>query len=148
MRSEQSKAVIPHELLIFNLLIFNIGLPILALLTHMERTLLPVAITCSLLIILFIRIMSKRHHDTPFIKTHWKVVWRRCRIILIAYSISLSIEMLSSFMASFQTDPQLAKIMTIAFTRVAIVPTLLVVTPLLIMSTITTSRILRGKIEA
>jgi hypothetical protein len=42
-----------------------------------------------------------------------------------------------------QKDPQLREIMAIAFTRVAIVPTLLVVTPILISSTLTVRRIRR-----
>ncbi|HDY84909.1 MAG TPA: hypothetical protein ENI26_14205 [Methylophaga aminisulfidivorans] len=147
MRSEQAKAVIPHQLLIFNLLVFNIMLPIAALLNSMERVLLPIAITCSLSIIFFIWYRAKFTHQTLLINAHWNIVWKRCRIVLIAYSISLSIELLSTLMTSFQTDPQLRSIMMIAFTRIAIVPTLLIVTPLLISSTIAMTKIRKGKLK-
>jgi hypothetical protein len=50
-------------------------------------------------------------------------------------------------MISFQKDPQLRSIMMIAFTRIAIVPTLLVVTPLLISSTIAMTKVRRGKLK-
>lgn len=145
MLNEQSKAVIPHQLLVLNLLVFNLLLPIGSLLMSMERLLLPIAITCSLSVFLYIWYRSKHVHQTPLINAHWHIVWKRCRIVLIAYGVSISIELLSSLMAAFQKDPELRSIMMIAFTRIAIVPILLVVTPLLISSTITMTKVRNGK---
>ncbi len=147
MLNEQARAVIPHQLLVLNLLVFNLLLPIGSLLLSMERVLLPIAIVCSLSVILYIWYRSKHVHQTPLINAHWHIVWKRCRIVLIAYCISISIELVSSLMASFQKDPQLRSIMMIAFTRIAIVPTLLVVTPLLISSTIAMTKVRKGKLK-
>ncbi|WP_417542208.1 hypothetical protein [Methylophaga thalassica] len=147
MLNEQSKAVIPHQLLVFNLLVFNLLLPIGSLLMGLEILLLPIAIVCSLSVIFYIWYRAKHVHQTPLINAHWHIVWKRCRIVLIAYSISISIELLSTLMISFQKDPQLRSIMMIAFTRIAIVPTLLVVTPLLISSTIAMTKVRRGKLK-
>jgi len=148
MLSEDTKATIPHQLLILNLIIFNIYMPIASLLNHLERSLLPIAFICSLLTITFIGFKAKVVTQTPLINAQWQIVWRRCRVLLIAYSLSISIELLSSLMASMQSDPKLAQITMIAFSRIAIIPTLLVVTPLLIMSTIAITKIRRGTAQA
>lgn len=142
--NEQSKFVFPHRLLIYNLLIFNVLLPLMSLLTRTEFTLLPIAIACSLLITLFIYYQANFVKHEKLIHAHWMIVWKRCRILLIAYLVSISVELLTGLMTLAQSDPQLREIMLIAFTRVAIVPTLLVVTPLLIYSTLTVRRIRQG----
>jgi hypothetical protein len=68
--------------------------------------------------------------------------------VLAAYLFSISIEGLSSLLTLFQEDPKLREIMMIAFSRVAIVPTLLVVTPILIASTLTVRKIKNGTFVA
>ena len=144
MYNEESKFIIPHRLLIYNLLIFNIFLPLMSLLTRTELTLLPIAISCSLLVTLFIWYRANYVKEEKLIHAHWLIVWKRCRILLLAYLVSISVELLTGLLAFMQNDPKLREIMLIAFTRVAIVPTLLVVTPLLIYSTLTVRRIRRG----
>ncbi len=147
MLTEQQRAVIPHQLLVFNLLVFNLLIPIGSLLLGMEFLLLPIASVCSLSIIFYIWYRSKHVHQTPLINAHWYIVWKRCRIVLIAYCISISIGLVCGLMASFQHDTQLRSIMMIAFIRIAIVPSLLVVTPLLISSTIAMNKVRRGKLK-
>jgi len=144
MYDEESKFIIPHRLLIYNLLLLNIFLPLMSLLTKTELTLLPIAIGLSLLVTLFIWYRANHVKVAKLIDAHWMIVWKRCRILLIAYTVSVSIELLTALMLFFQDDPQLREIILIAFTRVAIVPTLLVVTPLLIYSTLTVRRIRQG----
>jgi hypothetical protein len=144
MYDEESKFIIPHRLLIYNLLLLNIFLPLTALLTQTEFTLLPIAIGLSLLVTAFIWYRANHVKAEKLIDAHWMIVWKRCRILLIAYTVSVAIELLTGLMVLFQDDPQLREITLIAFTRVAIVPTLLVVTPLLIYSTLTVRRIRQG----
>ena len=143
MDSEISKAAFPHQLLIINLIAFNLFFPMLSLLNQLERSVLPISLGLSLSIIAWIYFRAKTIHQTPLINAHWHIVWKRCRVLLIAYCISVSIEGLGSLMASFNSDPQMTKIMMIAFSRIAIIPTLLVVTPLLIMSTIAMTKVQR-----
>jgi hypothetical protein len=143
MYSEQSKFILPHRLLIYNLLIFNIFLPLMSIITTTEKILLPISISCSLLIIIFIWFRARAIDKSKLIHAHWQTVWKRSRIVLIAYSVSLGLETIAILMTFAQKDPQLREIMAIAFTRVAIVPTLLVVTPILISSTLTVRRIRR-----
>ncbi len=116
----------------------------MSLVTHTEKVLLPITISCSLLIILFIWIRARAIDQSKLIHAHWQAVWKRSRIVLIAYSVSVALEVIAILMTFAQKDPQLREIMIIAFTRVAIVPTLLVVTPILISSTLTVRRIRRG----
>lgn len=147
MLNEQQRAVIPHQLLVFNLLVFNLLMPIGSLLLGIELLLLPIASVCSLSIFFYIWYRSKHIHQTPLINAHWHIVWKRCRIVLIAYCISLSIGLVCSLMALFQHDTQLRSIMMIAFIRIAIVPSLLVVTPLLISSTMAMNKVRKGKLK-
>jgi len=143
MTFEKSRALAPHQLLIFNLLVFNIFFPLMSLLNNLEKTLLPASLAVSLVVIAFIGFRAKTIHKTPQINAQWHIVWRRCRVLLIAYAISISIEVLGTMMASMNPDPKMREIMMIAFSRIAIIPTLAVVTPLLIMSTIAMTKIRR-----
>jgi hypothetical protein len=144
MYEQPDKYVFPHRVIIYNLLIFNLLMPAIAIMTEMEKTLLPITLACSLTVIFLIWLRARSVDDTKLIHVHWQIVWKRCRIVLAAYLFSISIEMLSSLLAMFQQDPQLRQIMMIAFSRVAIVPTLLVVTPILIASTLTVRKIRKG----
>lgn len=141
MNDDLTKYIFPHRLLIYNLLICNVLLPLTSLMTKIEKILFPVSIACSLLVISFICYRAHSEHESKRISKHWKMVWQRCQIVLIAYVISISIELLSGVMTLTQQDPQLREIMLIAFTRIAIVPTLLIVTPILIASTLTVRKI-------
>lgn len=141
MKFEKSRALTPHQLLIFNLLVFNIFFPIMSLLNNLEKTLLPASLAVSLVVIAFIGFRAKTIQKTPQINAQWNIVWRRCRVLLIAYAISVSIELVGTLMASMNPDPKMTGIMMIAFSRIAIIPTLAVVTPLLIMSTIAMTKI-------
>jgi hypothetical protein len=114
----------------------------------MERTLLPITLACSLTVIFMIWLRARSPGESKLIDAHWQIVWKRCRIVLAAYLFSISIEGLSSLLTLFQEDPKLREIMMIAFSRVAIVPTLLVVTPILIASTLTVRKIKNGTFVA
>lgn len=148
MHEQQNKFIFPHRVIIYNLLIFNLLLPIVALTTQMERTLLPLSLACSLTVIFLIWLRSRSFDESKLIDTHWKIVWKRCRIVLAAYCFSVGLEGLGSLFTLFQDDPKLREIMMIAFSRVAIVPTLLVVTPILIASTLTVRKIKKGTFVA
>jgi cytochrome b561 len=143
MKFEKSRALTPHQLLIFNLLVFNIFLPLMSLLNNLEKTLLPISLGISLLVLFFIRYRSKHIHKTPQINAQWHIVWRRCKVLLIAYCISVTIQLIGTLLASMNPDPKMTGIMMIAFSRIAIIPTMAVVTPLLIMSTLAMSKIRR-----
>lgn len=143
MKFEKSRALTPHQLLIFNLLVFNLFFPIMSLLNNLERTLLPISLAVSLSVIAFIGFRAKTIHKTPQINAQWNIVWRRCKVLLIAYAISVTIELLGTVMAWLNPDPKMTSIMMIAYSRIAIIPTMAVVTPLLIMSTIAMTKIRR-----
>jgi hypothetical protein len=97
---------------------------------------------------LFIYIKSKTINETRLINANWKKVWKRAFFLLIAYAVSSTIMLISSLFSLMQPDEQLRSIMRIAASRIAIVPTLLVVTPLLIMSTKSITQMRRGEFKA
>jgi hypothetical protein len=146
--TEQEKAILPHQLLIVSIMLFDILTPIISLLSEMEKVFLPVGSVCSLSVILFIYIKSKTINETRLINANWKKVWKRAFFLLIAYAVSSTIMLISSLFSLMQPDEQLRSIMRIAASRIAIVPTLLVVTPLLIMSTKSITQMRRGEFKA
>jgi hypothetical protein len=87
-------------------------------------------------------------NESKLIHAHWQTVWKRCRIVLMAYCFSICLEGFGFLLALFQDDPKLRQIMMIAFSRVAVVPTLLVVTPILLSSTLTVRKIRKGTLIA
>ena len=120
------KAKNPHELSLFNLAAFNLFAAPIGIVSNVGLLglLIPLLLSSSMLLIIWLIAKKKQQSEHWFIAGHWDLARRRTKILMIGYSISIVI---FSFASLVLADSKMGDIMMVAFTRVAIVPTLVCV---------------------
>lgn len=81
---------------------------------------------CSLALMGYIYLRS-RNTTTWFVDAHWRLSWLRCRILMLGYTISAVLIGLAWLVSLSAHEASMAHIMWTAMTRIALVPTLLIV---------------------
>ncbi|GAB4305006.1 MAG: hypothetical protein Kow0083_15510 [Methylophaga sp.] len=136
MKAEVLPASVPHERMMLNLALFHFLLPIVALASGFVLPVLGLALAGSLASIGWIAWMVSHHHFVDDrVKQHWQLAWRHCRWLLYAYAVSAGIMLLGFALSLFQGDGNMAEIIVVIFSRLAVVPTLLMVLVLFVLET-------------
>lgn len=136
MQNKLYPASIPHERLMLNLALFHMLLPIAALGSGYILPILTLALLGSLLSISWIAWYARYHQfESDLEQQHWSLAWKHCRWLLIAYGVSTLIMLLGWLLSKFQADHTMAEIILVIFTRIAAVPTLLMVLVLFVVET-------------
>jgi hypothetical protein len=134
-----------HEKVMLNLAVFNLLMPVAALSSGLMVELLSLSLFGSLSMMLWI---YWRSHHTEFkgrwVKAHWLLAWRRCRLLLIAYFVSALIMGVGYLFGSMQADHNMFVIMLVVFSRVAAVPVVLMVLVLFVLETTSLSQARQG----
>jgi hypothetical protein len=111
-------------------------IPIVALASGLLLPLLSLALAGSLISIGWIGWYSRYHKfAVDKLKQHWQLAWRHCRWLLYAYGVSAIIMLMGGLISLLQTDTNMASIMLVIFSRLAVVPTLLMVLLLFVLET-------------
>jgi predicted aspartyl protease len=133
----------PHELAMFNLLVFNLMLCGGILASTMARhgsviehyrlwlILVPVVLSLSVVAYTFQRVMRGGHDVHWFVAAHWKIALFRYRILLLAYLAALVLICLGWLLSL--TNPALQSVMFVALVRVAVAPLLIAVMVLAVL---------------
>lgn len=129
-------ASLPHERMMLNLALFHILIPIVALASGLLLALLSLALAGSLASIAWIGWYAS-YHDfaADKLRQHWQLAWKHCRWLLYAYLLSAIIMLLGAFISTLQADTNMASIILVIFSRLAMVPTLLMVLLLFVLET-------------
>jgi hypothetical protein len=146
MRDERSRASAAHELLMMNLAVFHLLLPVVALSSGHISILLTLSLIGSVLMIFWIAQRARRSNDGQLIHAHWQLAWHRCHLLLISYAVSTVIMLLGWLMAASQPDQNMHNIMLVVFSRIAVVPIVLMVLVLFVMSTTALSQARQGEL--
>jgi hypothetical protein len=124
----RKRAKSPHELFMLNLAVFHLlATPAgIALGIGMWAFLIP--LTLSGLVMLFTLWRAKRcEHDCAwFVMMHWKLALRRYRYLLMAYGVTALI-LAMGWLLTMGEQHSTQHIMRTVFTRLSVVPTLLMV---------------------
>lgn len=118
-------ASLAHKKIMISLATFHLLLPVVAFLTGYFWLFFTLAFVGALISIGWIGWHAKQQKCEGLVRQHWQTAWQRCRWLLLAYLISALIMLIGYLVSLSQTDHQLEEFMWIAFSRVAIVPTLL-----------------------
>ncbi|MBL7004216.1 MAG: hypothetical protein ISR69_09345 [Gammaproteobacteria bacterium] len=120
------KAKNPHELSLINLAAFNLfAAPVgIVLDIGLLGLLIPLLLSCSMIALIWILAKKESRQEHWFIAAHWDLARRRSKILLTGYGISITIFSFAHFVLA---SSKMGDIMMVAFTRVAIVPTLICV---------------------
>lgn len=144
MKDEKRRAGSAHEMVMMNLAIFHLLLPVAALSSGYVSMLLSLALIGSAVMIFWIAYKTRHIDDNELVQTHWKLAWKRCQLLLIAYAISTVIMLLGWMLASIQTDHNMFIIMLVVFSRIAAVPIILMVLALFVMETTSLTKAKQG----
>lgn len=123
---EVRKAQSPHNLFISGVFLFDLLMTpaILALKIGMVGLLIP--LLCSGALIAWIYLRSKKT-TTWFVDMHWKISFFRCKLLMLAYAVSATLIFLAWLISISTKDHNMSHIIWTALTRVALMPTVIMV---------------------
>lgn len=123
---EVRKAQAPHNLFISGVFLFDLLMTpaILALKIGMVGLLIP--LLCSGALIVWIWLRSKKT-TTWFVDMHWKISFFRCKLLMLAYAVSATLIFLAWLISISTKDHNMSHIIWTALTRVALMPTVIMV---------------------
>jgi hypothetical protein len=122
----RKRAKSAHELYLINILFFHLLLTPASIALDIGYYGLLLPLLFSAMVISYIYLKGRRIDDW-FVMVHWKLSYRRCRLLLIGYALSLAIFLVGFLIALGIEKESMQNIMMTVFTRIAIMPTLIVV---------------------
>lgn len=144
MKDEKHRAGYAHEMVMMNLAVFHLLLPVAALSSGYIVILLSLALIGSAVMIFWLAYKVRNIDDVEFVKTHWKLAWKRYQLLFITYAISTVIMLLGWMLASLQADHNMFNIMLVVFSRIAAAPLVLMVLVLFVMETTSLTQAKQG----
>lgn len=124
--SEVKRAQVPHNLFISGLFLFDLLMTplIIGLELGMSGMLIP--LFCSCVLIAFICLRSKKISNT-FVAAHWQLACKHGRWLLMGYGVSALLIFLAWLISLSTRDAHMGHILWTALTRIALLPTLIMV---------------------
>ena len=119
-------AQVPHNLLISGVFLFNLlaAPAVLALKIGMIGLLIPLLLSGSMIVYIYLR---SRKTTTWFVDMHWKIAFARSKLLMLGYAISTTLIFLAWLISNSMKDHNMGHIILTALTRVALVPTVIMV---------------------
>lgn len=125
--AERRQAQMPHNIYILGLFLFDLFMTpaVIGLKIGMIGLLIPLFFSGSLIAYIYMR---GRNGALPwFVAAHWKLAFRRCKLLMLGYALTAVLVFIAWLLSSISDDHNMAQIMWTAMTRIALMPTLIVV---------------------
>jgi hypothetical protein len=143
--SEKKAARWAHDLFVLNIFFFHLLLTPATIMLGigLEGLLIPLALSLSVIAYIYYR-----GHREPrwFVAAHWRLAFNRCKLLLIGYALTAAILLLVELLTMGMKDAHMANIMVTVITRIAIIPTLIIVMVTVVMEASATSLVSRGEV--
>ncbi|GAB4122729.1 MAG: hypothetical protein Fur0040_03610 [Sideroxydans sp.] len=123
---QKQRAQTPHNLFISGSFFSHLLLAPAAIVLDIGMAGLLLPLLCTLLLTGGIYLRSRRRGDW-FVDSHWRLSWARCRVLLYGYAFSGALIVLAWLLSLNASDVHMGHIFWTALTRVALVPTLIIV---------------------
>lgn len=120
----RKKARWAHDLFVLNIFFFHLLATPATIMLGLGHWGLLIPLSLSGAVMAFIFFRSKRETD-PFIAGHWKLSWKRCRLLVYGYLGSAAIFLIGWLIAQGSQTESMQHIMFTVFTRIAVMPTLI-----------------------
>ncbi len=142
------KAKTPHELFMLNLAVFHLLLAPAAIVLKIGPLafLLPLLLSLSVITYTWVRGRRAEHGDHWFVMAHWKLAFRRYRILLIAYAISATVVSAGLLISGGVDKKTTQEILLTVFERIAVVPTLITVMVCFVLESSAIYQATRGEV--
>jgi hypothetical protein len=124
--AEVKRAQFPHNLFISGVFLFDLLMTpaVLALKIGMIGLLIPLVLSGALIAYIYLR---SRKTSSWFVDMHWKIAFSRARLLMMGYAISAVLIFLAWLVSISMQDHNMGHIVWTALTRVALMPTLILV---------------------
>ncbi len=121
---ERKAARWPHDLFVLNIFFFHLLLTPATLVLGIGRAgmLIPLALSGMVIGYTWWRGRNERR---AFVAWHWRLAFRRCKLLMWGYAGTAAIFLLAELLTSGMQDAHMANIMLTVVTRIAIMPTLI-----------------------
>lgn len=123
----------PHNIFIIGLFAFDLFMTPAVLGMKLGMVSLLIPLVCSGALMAYIHWRSEQP-TVWFVQMHWRLAWTRCRILLIGYAISAALILIAWLLSLISKDPHMESIIWTALTRIALMPTLIIVLVTSVMS--------------
>jgi len=134
-----------HDLFVLNILFFHLLLTPATIMLGIGVTGLLIPLALSLAVITYIYYRGQRE-SRWFVAAHWRLAFKRCKLLLIGYAITAAILLLAELLTAGMKDAHMADIMVTVITRIAIMPTLILVMVTVVMEASATSLVSKGEV--
>lgn len=123
---EIRQAQTPHNLFIIGLFVFDLFMTpaMIGLKIGMAGLLVP--LVCSSALIGYIWLRSRKAASW-FVGVHWKLAFARGKLLMLGYAVSAALVFIAWLVSSASDDANMSSILWTALTRVALMPTLILV---------------------
>lgn len=120
------RAQTPHNVFISGLFLFDLFMTpaVIGLKIGMIGLLIPLLFSGSLIAFIWLR---SRKATTWFVDAHWKLAFSRGKLLMLGYAITAVLIFIAWLVSGASKDPNMAHILWTALTRIALMPTLIVV---------------------
>lgn len=141
----KKKARWPHDLFVLNIFFFHLLLTPATILLNVGQLglLLPLALSGSVIGYIYFRSRTAPHW---FVAAHWKLAFRRCKLLLGGYMGSAVIFFIGWLVSQGAQSESMQSIMFTVFTRIAIMPTLIMAMITVVLEASATGAVSRGEI--
>ena len=125
--AEVKQAQTPHNLFISGLFMFDLLMTpaVIGLELGMLGMLIP--LLCSSALITFIYLRSRKNTTSAFVDAHWRLAYAHGRWLMIAYGVSAALIFFAWLLSLSTHDANMGHILWTALTRIALLPTLIMV---------------------
>lgn len=123
---DKKRARWAHDLFVLNILFFHLLLTPATIFLGVGQVGLLLPLSLSAIVIAFIYYRSRNEADW-FVAAHWRLSFKRCRLLMIGYAISLGIFLIGWLITLGMDKESMRDIMLTVFTRIAVMPTLIMV---------------------
>jgi hypothetical protein len=143
--SEKKLARWAHDLFVLNIFFFHLLLTPATIMLGigLKGLLIPLALSLSVITYIYYR---GRREPSWFVAAHWRLAFRRCKLLLIGYAITAAILLLVEVLTLGMKDAHMGQILVTVVTRIAIMPTLILVMVTVVMEASATSLVSKGDV--
>ena len=135
----------PHDLFVLNILFFHLLLTPATILLGIGQLGLFLPLTLSASVISYIFYRSKTE-QVWFVAAHWRLSAKRCKLLVAGYLGSAVIFLIGWFISQGTQGDSMQQIMFTVFTRIAIMPTLIMVMITVVLEASGTGMVSRGEV--
>lgn len=140
------QAQAPHNLFISGLFLFDLFMTpaVIGLKIGMVGLLIP--LLCSGSLIAYIYLRSRSSALAWFVAAHWKLAFSRCKLLMLGYAITAALIFIAWLVSLGARDVNMEHILWTALTRIALMPTLIVVMITAVLEFSATAQAAKGEV--